>query len=181
MKRRKYIYISLLASYVASSRDFFCALNVTIDFNAWIVDFGVSNHIRIDDGTYSKIVGIGYVFISKYLISENVLHASDLKCNMLSISKLTLMKYYIVIFNSQQCMFQDLNLGKMIGSAKEYSGLYVWNISRHQVRELGVNKSIFVASNNNYDSRKMLWHNRLGHPNLMYLKRIFPNIFSKSS
>lgn len=55
------------------------------------------------------------------------------------------------------------------------------NVPMSRAKELDVNKSIFVASKDNYDSRIMLWHNCLGHPNSMYLKWIFPYLFSKCS
>lgn len=60
------------------------------------------------------------------------------------ISKLTCMKNCIAIFHSHNCIFQDLNLGKMIGNAKEPLGLYVLNVLKSQVKELSFSTSALM-------------------------------------
>ena len=58
------------------------------------------------------------------LILESVLYVPDLKCNLLSMSKLTKDMSCLVTFFPSYCEFQDLYLGKMIGSDEEKGGLY---------------------------------------------------------
>ena len=55
-----------------------------------------------------------------------VFHVPNLLYNLLSINKLTYDLNCIVKFISSY-EFQDLFLGKMIGSAREYDGLYLFN------------------------------------------------------
>ncbi|KAI5412036.1 hypothetical protein KIW84_056928 [Lathyrus oleraceus] len=92
--------------------------------HTWIVDSGASDHmtsestlfssyspcadnqkIKIADGSFSAIAGKGSVVLSPITL-KNVLHGPNLSCNLMS----------------------DLNLGKMIDSAKESGGLYYLDI-----------------------------------------------------
>ena len=58
------------------------------------------------------------------LTLKSVLYVFDLKCNLLSVSKLTKEKGCLVTFFQSYCVFQYLFSGKMIGSTKEKGGLY---------------------------------------------------------
>ena len=55
---------------------------------------------------------------------NSILYVLDLRCNLLSIDKLTKDLNCKVTFLPTHCVFQDLILGKMIGNAKEREGLY---------------------------------------------------------
>ena len=110
----------------------------------WIVDSGASDHmtgdasllmnlknyqdghtVRIADGFVSKVKGIGSTKISNSLILNSVLLIPTIDCNFLSNTKLTHEENCIAIFVHNLCEFQDLDLGKTIGSARECSGLYL--------------------------------------------------------
>ena len=73
-----------------------------------IVDSGASNHmtgdaslfqyyspcregliVKITDGSQSKVVGTGSIFLSADLTIQSVLHVPNLDCNFLSVSKLS--------------------------------------------------------------------------------------------
>ena len=56
----------------------------------------------------------------------------------------------------------------MIGTAKVDDGLYVWNKNSSQEG---------MALSTSKEDSIMLWHCRLGHPNFMYLKKLFPLLF----
>ena len=90
----------------------------------WIVDSEASDHmtrdatnfqnytpcfgdytIRRDDGSLSKVVGIGFVVIFKDLTLDFVLLVPNLDCNLLSISKLTQEKNYVTNFFPNHCVF----------------------------------------------------------------------------
>ncbi|WJZ83952.1 hypothetical protein VitviT2T_003590 [Vitis vinifera] len=167
----------------------------------WIVDSGASDHmtgdatifdtysscpnnltVRIADGSLSKVAGTGSVVLSRDLTLNSVLLVPNLDCNLLSISKLTKEKRCITNFSSTHCEFQDLDSGKTIGNAEECSGLYILK-ERHDPQEqpqMTVGSNSFSISCQNNDSAIRLWHYRLGHPNVMYLKHLFPSLFNKN-
>ncbi|RVW60823.1 Retrovirus-related Pol polyprotein from transposon TNT 1-94 [Vitis vinifera] len=153
----------------------------------WIVDSGASDHmtgdatifdtysscpnnltVRIADGSLSKVAGTGSVVLSRDLTLNSVLLVPNLDCNLLSISKLTKEKRCITNFSSTHYEFQDLDSGKTIGNAEECSGLYILK-ERHDPQEqpqMAVGSNSFSVSCQNNDSAIMLWHYRLGHPNV---------------
>ena len=63
----------------------------------------------------------------------------------------------------------------MIGNAREYGGLYYFDDgnSMFQQQKISNLKVCFSST----DDTIMLWHRRLGHPNFLYLKHLFPNLF----
>ncbi|RVW38886.1 Retrovirus-related Pol polyprotein from transposon TNT 1-94 [Vitis vinifera] len=167
----------------------------------WIVDSGASDHmtgdatifdtysscpnnltVRIVDGSLSKVAGTGSVVLSRDLTLNSVLLVPNLDCNLLSISKLTKEKRCITNFSSTHCEFQDLDSGKTIGNVEKCSGLYILK-ERHDPQEqpqMTVGSNSFSVSCQNNDSAIKLWHYHLGHPNVMYLKHLFPSLFNKN-
>ncbi|KAK0606654.1 hypothetical protein LWI29_002135 [Acer saccharum] len=165
----------------------------------WIVDSGASDHmtgnatlfntyspssgnlmVLIADGSLSKVAGIGLVTITDDLTLKSMLLVPNLTCNLMSISKLTKDLNCVTNFFSNRCEFQDLELGRMIGKAKECAGLYLLNGPNNPKEQVQAASSVSspippALSNNN--SAIMLWHYRLGHPNFQYLKKLFPTLF----
>ena len=74
--------------------------------------------VRIADGSLSKVVGIGSIRVTNDLNLNFVLHVPNLDCNLLSISKLTRDLHCEARFFSNLSKFQELDLGRMIGSAE---------------------------------------------------------------
>ena len=120
------------------------ALSVKQVKRSWFVDSGASDHMTIDasllmnlkncqeghtikiaNGSISKVTGIGSAKISNSLILNSFLLVPTIDCNFLSNTKLTHEENCIAIFVHNLCEFQDLDLGKTIGSARECSGLYL--------------------------------------------------------
>ena len=77
----------------------------------------------MEDGTISYAKGEGSIYLDD-LWFKSVLYAPKLRCNMLSISKITKDMNCKVIFSPTHCVFHDLISGRMIGNAKEKDGLY---------------------------------------------------------
>ncbi|XP_073225657.1 uncharacterized protein [Cicer arietinum] len=74
----------------------------------------------------------------------------------------------------------DMDSGRKIGNAEECAGLYFLQASEFKEKR---NNSVYVAasSGENLEEVVMLWHYRLGHPNFMYLEKMFPSLFNKNS
>lgn len=70
----------------------------------------------------------------------------------------------------------------MIGNADFRAGLYVLDIntpSIHSAYYQGLlSHSFKFVSPSNKESEIMMWHFPLGHHNFMYLKRLYPSLFS---
>ncbi|KAK8270831.1 hypothetical protein V6Z12_D11G223000 [Gossypium hirsutum] len=129
------------------------------------------SRIRIADGSYSPVVGIGEVQMAKSFSLDKVLHVPNLSCNLLSISKLTTDEKVLAEFSAIGCVIQEQKSGRMIGTAK-VDGLYIWNKNSTQGG---------LALSTSKEDTIMLWHRRLGHPNFVYLKKHLPLLFRNKS
>lgn len=111
----------------------------------WIIDSGPSDHmtcssncfhsyvhfskhisVKITDGSFTLVV-CGDIKLSSNLILKFVFHVSALKCNLISVSKITRDNHCVANFLSSSCQFQDLSSGKTIGSARVHDGLYYFD------------------------------------------------------
>ena len=160
----------------------------------WIIDSGASDHmtgtrsfvydyspylggqlVKIVDGSFTHVAGVGTVWLNDTFFLSNVLHVILLSCNLLSISKVTTDQKCIVNFTPSSCVFQVQLLGRMIGSARAVSGLYyfVCGPSKGGCCHLDTSSSSSACQ-----KQVMLLHYRLGHPSFSYLCRLFPSLFS---
>ena len=87
------------------------------------IPFVGNRKIRIADDTFLALAGSGTVRVSPTITLENVLHVPKLSCNLLSISRITKDLDCYAYFSYSDCQFQDLDLRRMIGNAKEHGGL----------------------------------------------------------
>ena len=83
--------------------------------------------VKIADGTLSPVAGKGSIRISESITLNLVLHVPNLSCNLLSISQLTKKSNCSAKFLPSHFVFQDLSLGKTIGTIKEREGLYYFD------------------------------------------------------
>ncbi|XP_062093444.1 uncharacterized protein LOC133799443 [Humulus lupulus] len=90
--------------------------------------------IRIADGSFFAISGVGDAKLSDTLTLSNVLHVPKLSCNLISISKLTSTLNCTAIFSSSYCVFQNPVLETMIG----YD---LGNVNIRQVGEVNVREN----------------------------------------
>ena len=64
------------------------------------------NHqVKIADGSFSVVVGVGIVKINPNISLQAVLHVLNLSCNLLSISKITKDLNCVVNFSHSVCVF----------------------------------------------------------------------------
>ena len=111
----------------------------------WIVDSGATHHIiankqlltRIHELTKSQmnqvhlptgdkvtVSHIGETPIFDSEVVRSVLHVSDFKFSLLSVSKITRELNCFVFFYPDFCVFQDLCSGRVKGIGREEGGLY---------------------------------------------------------
>ncbi|CAH9064002.1 unnamed protein product, partial [Cuscuta epithymum] len=132
--------------------------------------------VKVADGSFSAIARMGNVRISSSINLSKVLHVPNLSCNLASVSKLTKELQCCVKFYPSYCVFQDLASGKMIGSAREEDGLYIFDEGtklNKQGQENACLQTVSLSCNNEV----YLMHYRLGHRSFYYLKKLFPQLF----
>ncbi|KZV37837.1 hypothetical protein F511_10867 [Dorcoceras hygrometricum] len=170
----------------------------TITICPWIIDSGATDHmtgssklfhsyipcagnqkIKIADGTLSAIAGQGTIVISQTITLHNVLHVPKLSCNLLSIRKLTRDLKCTTQFSSNLCVFQELDSGKTIGSAKEAGGLYYFGDESHSCGQAQQYSIAPISSSSTNEI--FLLHRRMGHPNFQYLKHLYPQLFNNQN
>ncbi|GMI79954.1 hypothetical protein HRI_001664700 [Hibiscus trionum] len=163
----------------------------TSNISTWIIDSGATDHmtgnkelffdlhtssfknsIKIADGSHYKIQGKGSVFLTPDLLLKDVLFVPDLKCNLLSVSKLSKDFNCVLKFKGSDCVLQELDRKKTIGSASLQNGLYVFSSI-----QFPQNPSSTACISSLGQDDIMLWHFRLGHPNFFYLSKLFPKLF----
>lgn len=162
----------------------------------WIVDSGATDHmtgnskfflsytpssgqqkVQLADGTFSTVAGKGKIRLSQSIFLQDVLHVPKLTYNLISVSKLTNDLSCGANFSKHACVFQDLETGKKIGSARVSHGLYYLAVS-----SLQNNVSLpMCLSSVSTEKQVMLMHFRLGHPSFSYMKHLFPHLFSNKS
>ena len=135
--------------------------------------------IKKVDGTLSPVAGKGTVSFSDSLELNYVLYVPNLSCNLLSVRKLTKDLNCTAKFFPSCCEFQDLSSGRTIGKARECDGLYYYEDSAMENGQANAASSEldFFSSNDEI----MSGHFRLGHPNFLYLKSLFPALFGNKN
>ncbi|KAL5856724.1 hypothetical protein ACOSQ3_004182 [Xanthoceras sorbifolium] len=135
--------------------------------------------VKIADGSLTPVAGIGTIKLSPNMVLKSVLHVSALKCNLISVSKMTNDNQCVAKFLSVSYKFQELSSGRTIGSARVHDGLYYFETDLPKSGQAFVSGTDSVSVSSNRDI--MLWHHKLGHPSYNYLKRLFPSLFNKTS
>ncbi|CAL1357037.1 unnamed protein product [Linum trigynum] len=149
------------------------------DPSEWLLDSGCNEHIvcdaswldnidrsgshspvRIPNGRYIPVEGVGSVQLNDRLILRRVLYVPDFKCNLLSVSRLTQDNAIALLFLADFCIIQDSRSKTVIGLGRLRDGLYYlqWDATVSSVHGPGV--GAFAASYGEHS----LWHRRLGHP-----------------
>jgi len=75
-------------------------------------------------GTSKPVMKVGQVSLTSNLALHNVLHISDFKFNLLSVSQLVTHNNICVIFSPDICVFQDLTTKRVVAVAPKQGGLY---------------------------------------------------------
>ena len=163
------------------------------DSNAWILDSGATDHMTFDAADFSKrstprrssianangglsaVTGAGTVMLSPSLLLSNTLLVPSLSHKLLSVSQVTKDLNCVVLIYPSFCFLQDILTKEIIGCGTKRGGLYY-------MEDFSVGRAHHMHyPRNNKMEQVLLWHRRLDHPSLGYLKHVFPNLFSYTS
>ena len=120
-----------------------------------------------------KVVHEGSLSLSPQLNLKKCLYIPSLSYKLLSVSQVTRELDCVVLMYSQFCLLQDIHTKEIIGRGTEHNGLYYVDEVTHQ-------GSVLLA-HGTVDRQVWLWHRRLGHQSLSYLKFLFPNLFKNNN
>jgi len=139
--------LSGTSSLAMTGKNFNASFNVskTLCKDSWVLDSGATDHmtlhsflltsyvsifenqITVANGTHIPITGHGNVSFLSSLNLKDVLHVPNLSNNLISVKKLTHDLKCFVTFFPIHCVFQDLAIGRKIGTVKEQGELYCFN------------------------------------------------------
>ena len=129
-------------------------------------------HIQMANEECVKVKITGSTEITSNLKLKNGLFFPSLSHKVLSISQLTKELNCCVLMFFGGCYVQEIPTGKIIGHGTEIGGL-------HYVDEVAQHGSAMLTYTS--DAQKIrMWHKRLDHPSLGYLKCLFPSISFKN-
>uniref|UniRef100_A0A803N1T0 GAG-pre-integrase domain-containing protein n=1 Tax=Chenopodium quinoa TaxID=63459 RepID=A0A803N1T0_CHEQI len=151
----------------------------------WILDCGATDTMSYDpsdfisfhptkrtqiqtaNGELIPIDRAGKVDVSPNIHLNDCLLIPSLSHKLLSVSQLTKELDCTVLLTSSGCMVQEAQTGRIIGSGTERGGLYFLDEATQHGNAL--------LAHGSPEYQLWMWHRRLGHPSVGYLKRLFPS------
>ena len=128
------------------------------------------------NGMEANVIGKGSFFLNE-LNLDFVLVVPSLNFNLLSVSRITSLNC-VVIFWPDYCVFKDIKIKKIIRCGTRKGKLYYLDLAPPSLSAL--TQSEFTTSSVPILDI-WLWHKRLGNVPFVYLKYLFPKLFSKTS
>lgn len=116
--------------------------------------------------------------VSKDQTPHTVLYVPNLDYNLLFVSQLTQNHQCVAKFYLDFCEFQNLSSWRTTGNAKAHAGLFLIEVDTTCITSSHCPKNKLISPK---DDPIMLWHYHLGHPNFLYLHRMFPSLFQNKS
>ncbi|KAL4558053.1 hypothetical protein LXL04_036249 [Taraxacum kok-saghyz] len=148
----------------------------------WVIDSGANQHYTTSDKNLDNVIDISYLKLKvdhPNGTSANILKVGNLSLldsvglfdelvvpefniNLMSVHKVVKDNRLRIIFDENECIFQDSLKRMIVGTSKEKEGLYVYN--------QGIHNKCCGKSNLACCTSKATWHSRLGHPSEPVLK-----------
>ena len=121
--------------------------------------------IQTANGKYVKVTRAGTVDITPSMKLKSYLLIPSLTHKLMSVSQLTREYNCVVVLKSDGCIVHDALTGTVIGHVIERGGLYYVDETTQ--------KAYALLTRGFSDRHLWMWHWRLGHPSLAYLKHLF--------
>ena len=145
--------------------------------------------VTLPDGTSKPVQKIGQASLISSLALHNVLHISNFKFNLLSVSKIVTQNHLCVIFYPDICVFQDLTTERIMAMAPKQGGLYRLDPIANNRSKTTKSVSSYTHPIAVYDSQNVfaptiankvacvstsldVMHARLGHTSVSKMKHI---------
>ncbi|KAJ1272565.1 hypothetical protein BS78_06G212200, partial [Paspalum vaginatum] len=159
----------------------------------WILDSGASKHvtgalcefesymqyphkhketIQTADGTSQSIKGIGTVQCTPSIKLSSVLHVPAFPASLISLSALVDQLDCRVILDRENCLIQERQTGKSLGTATRHSGL--WYMDREGTNDALC--TVLAIKMGEKEFTVMLLHCRLGHLSFDKICKAFPDV-----
>ena len=158
--------------------------------DTWLLDSGATDHMTFDakdftqtslpkrtnianaNGVISPVTGAGTVILTPTLQLPNTLLVPSLSHKLLSVSQVTSDLNCMVLMYPAFCLIQDILTKEIIGRGTKREGLYYMD-------DISVGRAHHMQNSVGVKEREIwLWHRRLGHPSFIYMKHLFPDLFS---
>ena len=140
---------------VISSNNYGKALNIStpLSHSAWIIDFGVIDHMTFDsrqvsplnssnqkfistaNGNATQVIGEGSLTLTNTLNLESVLIVPSLEYNLLSISQITTTLSCVIIFWPNFCVSTDIKTRKMIRYGIRGGSYITWTWNHRALKD----------------------------------------------
>lgn len=172
---------------MAHSGNSVACLTQSSSLGPWVLDSGASDHISgnlrllshftnatsipfatFANGSKAEVKAVGRANPLPSLALDSVLHIPKCPFNLVSVSELTRSLNCSITFNNNSVVIQDRGTGRMIGAGYESQGLY----------HLTLPSSSVACTVSEFP---LLLHNRLGHPSLLKLQKMVPELSMLSS
>ena len=128
------------------------------------------SYVQIVSGDLAQVQGAGTINISPTLRLSNCLFVPLLSHKLLSISHVTKDLNCKLLMQPQFCLLQYIKTGTIVGRGTERRGLYYVNEIAQQ--------STAMLTHGLTNRQAWLWHRRLGHPSIGYLRLLYPKLVS---
>lgn len=163
--------LGLLCNQISNPWIFDCGATDTMTYDSSDIVSSKNTHrtqIQTANGEYIPITQAGTVDVTSNIHLQNCLLIPNLTHKLLSVSQLTRELNCTILMTSSGCVVQDAQMGRIIGHGTERGGLYY-------VNEVTQNGNALLV-HGSPEHQLWMWHRRLGHPSIGYLKRLFPSL-----
>jgi GAG-pre-integrase domain len=159
------------------------------NYNEWILDKGATDHMTFNkndlinfkrprkngivnaNGICYPVSTAGDVYLHPNVTLQNTLVVPSLSSKLVSVGQLTKELNCMVNIFPDHCVFQDIQTRKVLGGGTRRDGLYYLD-------GLKTGEALLSIDLKEREIEILLWHKRLGHLSLGYMKKLCPQLFN---
>jgi len=129
--------------------------------------------ISTSNGTLVIVAEQGEIWISPSIILKNVLHIPKRSTNLILYTKTQRISHNAV-FHNNSCIFQDKNMERTIGHARECNDLYCMGNQKIPTKSHSLMSEFAMTSKRKAQN----FHCGLGYPSFLVMKALFPSLWN---